>query len=133
MFSLHPQLEKDTFHVTDLSLCRVLLMNNHLFPWIILVPQVEEVTEIIDLSVIDRHRLMDEIAKASQVMQAVYKPKKLNVAALGNIVPQLHVHVIARAETDAAWPNPVWGGPSEYYGDPEPAIVKLRGVFNDPG
>src|SRR5579871_4802694 len=103
VFALHPDLERDTFFVADLALCRALLMNNRLFPWLVLVPRVINMREIMDLSDADRHRLMDEIAHASRVMMSVFSPDKLNVAALGNQVPQLHVHVIARFTADAAW------------------------------
>src|SRR5215469_12081697 len=108
MFALHPQLACDTFFITDLKLCRVLLMNNGLFPWLILVPKVDGIKELIDLSDTDRHVLMDEISLASEIMKALFSPDKLNIAALGNQVPQLHVHIIARFTHDSAWPNPVW-------------------------
>lgn len=108
MFTLHPRLEADTLPVAELTLSRVLLMNQRHFPWIILVPRVSNAREIIDLSAAQQATLMQEMALASRVMQAEFSPHKLNVAALGNMVPQLHVHIIARFETDAAWPNPVW-------------------------
>lgn len=115
MFQLHPQLIRDTVFVGDLPLCRVLLMNNRLFPWLILVPRLENASEIIDLSSAERHLLMDEIGLVSEQVKYLYQPDKLNVAALGNQVPQLHVHVIARYRTDPAWPNPVWGNGTEAY------------------
>ena len=96
MFNLHPQLERDTLPIADLPLCHAVLMNNALFPWLILVPRVPEAREIIDLEAAQRHLLMDEIARVSQAMRGLFRPDKLNVAALGNQVPQLHVHVIAR-------------------------------------
>ena len=132
MFSLHPQLERDTFFVTDIGLCRVLLMNNSLFPWLILVPRTENAREIIDLPKKQRHMLVDEIAWASQVLKTLFSPDKINVAALGNQVPQLHVHVIARFASDAAWPQPVWGKGGKPYDDPKPRIEKLRGLFIKP-
>lgn len=101
-------------------------MNNRLFPWIILVPRVEGAREIIDLSIEERYVLMDEIAYACEAMRAIFIPEKLNVAALGNQVPQLHVHVIARFAADAAWPNPVWQKGSEPYVNPEDTIRPLR-------
>lgn len=121
MFTLHPQLAKDTVFIAALRLCDALLMNNALFPWMILVPRCENASEIIDLSEGDRITLMEEIAVSSRAMKAVFKPKKLNVAALGNQVPQLHIHVIARYENDAAWPNPVWGKGSQRYHPEESA------------
>jgi len=129
MFTLHPQLERDTFPVTDLPLSRVLLMNNRLFPWLILVPRVQMAREIIDLDEGQRHRLMDEIACACNAMRVVFSPDKLNVAALGNQVPQLHVHVIARFSHDAAWPNPVWGKASESFDEPGPLVEKLKAAL----
>ena len=108
-FALHPTLARDTVEVTRLSLCRVLLMNDRRFPWLILVPERASVSEIIDLAPPDRHLLTDEIGQVSSALKAIYKPDKLNVAALGNMVAQLHVHVIARFHSDAAWPRPVWG------------------------
>jgi len=124
-FALHPQLEKDTFAIGDLPLCRALLMNNALFPWLILVPRVSEAREILDLEAPRRHQLMDEIAQTSEVMQKLFRPDKLNVAALGNQVPQLHVHLIARFTADTAWPAPVWGGGHAPYPDPQPLIGQL--------
>ncbi len=126
MFSLHPQLESDTLPVTDLGLCRVLLMDNALFPWLILVPRREQAREIIDLTPGQRHLLMDEIAHISEAMQELFRPDKINVAALGNQVPQLHIHVIARFTADSAWPYPVWGKGAEPYGNPQPVLQRLK-------
>lgn len=117
MFKLHPQLEKDTLFLGDLPLSRVLLMNTRHFPWVILVPRLVEAKELTDISGIDRSLLMEEIAAVMGHLQLFLKPDKMNMAALGNQVPQLHVHIIARFNTDRAWPNPVWGTPSEPYGD----------------
>ncbi|MBI2397589.1 MAG: dienelactone hydrolase family protein [Xanthomonadales bacterium] len=108
-FRLHPTLAADCLEVADLPLCRVLLMNDARYPWLILVPRVKDAREIIDLSRDDQHRLSDEIAQLGGVLQSICEPTKLNIAALGNRVPQLHVHVIARFDSDAAWPDPVWG------------------------
>lgn len=114
-FSLHPQLAADTFPVVSLPLSDVLLMDNSLFPWVILVPRAENASEIIDLAARQRVQLMDEIALISEALKAAFAPDKLNVAALGNQVPQLHIHIIARFKEDDAWPNPVWGrGRSPY-------------------
>ena len=125
-FTLHPQLERDTFPIGELPLCRALLVNNALFPWLILVPRIGNAHEIIDLAPSDQHRLMDEIALISNVVQVTFKAEKLNIAALGNQVPQLHVHVIARFAKDAAWPNPVWGVKGEPYADAGPLLRQLR-------
>ena len=114
-FTLHSQLAADTFPIVSLPLSDVLLMDNSLFPWLILVPRVEGASEIIDLSPRQRAQLMDEIALISEALKGAFTPDKLNVAALGNQVPQLHVHLIARFKEDDAWPNPVWGrGRSNY-------------------
>lgn len=116
---LHSTLAKDTFAVTDYPLCEIRLMDNRLFPWLILVPKREGAREWIDLSREDQHQLSDEIAICSHLFQALTTPDKLNIAALGNQVPQLHIHLIGRYKTDTAWPNPVWGAPREYYADEE--------------
>jgi diadenosine tetraphosphate (Ap4A) HIT family hydrolase len=111
-FALHPTLARDTVEVARLPLCRVLLMNDRRFPWLILVPERGErdsVREIHELSAADRAELIEEIARASEVLKRLFQPDKLNVGALGNIVPQLHVHIVARTATDPAWPGPVWG------------------------
>jgi diadenosine tetraphosphate (Ap4A) HIT family hydrolase len=108
-FSLDSRLAADTLAICDLSLSTVRLMNDSRFPWLILVPRRDHASEITDLEPADRVRLWDEVAHISRALADIAKPKKLNVAAIGNIVAQLHVHVIARHETDAAWPRPVWG------------------------
>ncbi|MBK6727694.1 MAG: dienelactone hydrolase family protein [Xanthomonadales bacterium] len=125
-FQLHSTLAADCVEVGELPLCRVLLMNDARYPWLILVPRVREAREIIDLSRDDQHRLSDEIALLSGVLQSICEPAKLNVAALGNRVPQLHVHVIARFENDAAWPDPVWGrgAPAAYAEGPLKMLLK---------
>ncbi len=108
-FDLHPQLAADGLFLTDWPLCRVLRMNDRTYPWLILVPRRDGVREIIDLATEDQQRLMQEIARASEALKALRRPHKINVAALGNMVPQLHVHVIGRDQGDPAWPKPVWG------------------------
>lgn len=108
-FTLDPRLRADTAAIGDLALCSVLLMEDARFPWLILVPRRDGLSEITDLSPDDSSTLMEEIRLATGVMQALSKPDKVNVAALGNVVAQLHVHVIGRFHSDPAWPNPVWG------------------------
>lgn len=116
MFSLNERLQADTRPVIDLGLCRVLLMNNRLWPWLILVPMREGAVEIHRLEEVDQATLMREIAQASRVVERLFAPDKMNVGALGNMVPQLHVHVIGRTRGDPAWPGPVWGaGHTESY------------------
>jgi diadenosine tetraphosphate (Ap4A) HIT family hydrolase len=108
-WSLHPQLAKDTINIGDLPLCRVLVIDDANYPWLLLVPRRPEVTEIIDLDEVEQAQLMTEVARVGRALKAVTQCAKLNIAALGNVVPQLHVHVIARRTSDAAWPRPVWG------------------------
>ncbi|MGE0847411.1 MAG: HIT domain-containing protein [Flavobacteriaceae bacterium] len=108
-FQLDAKLAADTIPVAELTLCTAVLMNDSRFPWLILVPRRPGLAEIIDLGEADRAALLDEIALASRALRALHPGCKLNVAALGNVVSQLHVHVIARHAGDAAWPKPVWG------------------------
>ncbi|MDP4003232.1 HIT domain-containing protein [Methylobacterium sp. NEAU K] len=108
-FALDPRLAADTVEVGDLALCRVLLMDDARFPWLILVPRRPDVSEITDLAEADSAALWQEIRLATGVMQGLSKPDKINVAALGNVVAQLHVHVVGRFRSDPAWPGPVWG------------------------
>jgi diadenosine tetraphosphate (Ap4A) HIT family hydrolase len=109
VWSLHPQLAQDTVPVGDLPLSRVLLANDANYPWLILVPRRAGLVEIIDLADSHRLELMDEIADVARALKSITECEKLNIAALGNQVAQLHVHVIARRHSDAAWPKPVWG------------------------
>ena len=108
-FKLDPRLAADTQLVGDLELSRVLLMNDARFPWLILVPRIAGARELIDLDEGDQRSLLGEISAVGRAFEALLRPDKLNIAALGNVVPQLHVHLIARYTTDAAWPQPVWG------------------------
>jgi diadenosine tetraphosphate (Ap4A) HIT family hydrolase len=108
-WTLHPQLEGDASTIGDLPLSRLLLANDANFPWLLLVPRRASASEIIDLTQSEQIALTAEIASVSRALRAVTSCDKLNVAALGNVVPQLHVHVIARRRDDPAWPKPVWG------------------------
>lgn len=108
-FLLHPQLLTDSHPVCELALCSVRLIDDARFPWLILVPRQPFLREIMDLAAEDQLTLLKEVNRAGRVLQRLYPADKLNIAALGNIVPQLHVHVIARRRDDAAWPRPVWG------------------------
>lgn len=115
-FELDPRLKNDTQHVQSLSLCDVLLMDDARFAWLVLVPRHAQLSEIADLSLDAQAMLWREVHIASQALQDVAPCDKLNIGALGNIVRQLHVHVVARREGDAAWPGPVWGsGKAEPY------------------
>lgn len=108
-FTLHPRLAADTHVIGDMRLCRVLLMNDARFPWLILVPRRSNLHELTDLSVEDRLLLFEEIAKTSDALRKICVPDRINVAAIGNVVNQLHVHVVARTMSDPAWPGTVWG------------------------
>lgn len=108
-FALHPRLAADTFTLGDLPLCRLLLMNDAQYPWCILVPRRDNAREIYRLDEADQLQLLRESAQLSRALMAAFAGHKLNVAALGNVVPQLHLHHIARYPGDPAWPGPVWG------------------------
>ena len=128
VFMLDERLAADTHLVGDFELSRVLLMDDARFPWLILVPRHPNVRELIELPRDEQHELLDEINRCSHVLHALFKPDKLNVAALGNQVPQLHVHVIARRKSDAAWPRPVWGVVPALDYDPK-TLQTLRDTF----
>jgi len=131
-FELHERLQQDTLEVGRLELCRVLLMNNRCFPWLILVPEVANIREIHDLSDAQQVQLIRESSRVGQALMTQFQGDKLNVAALGNMVPQLHVHHIVRFQGDPAWPAPVWGTPfNEPYQSAEAAerLAQLRQVL----
>ncbi|MFT7526322.1 MAG: diadenosine tetraphosphate (Ap4A) HIT family hydrolase [Arenicella sp.] len=109
MFKLHPQLKMDTFRIGDLPLCEVLLMNESQFPWLILVPRKENISELYQLPKIEIRQANIESLEISRLMMQFFVGDKLNVAALGNLVPQLHIHHIVRNRDDSVWPQPVWG------------------------
>ena len=135
-FALHAQLQRDTVAVGDLALSRVLLANDANFPWLILVPRRPGLVELIDLEENEQMQLMTEIASTARALKAATGCDKLNIAALGNIVPQLHVHVIARRHDDAAWPKPVWGmvAPTAYAAAARERLVAMirRGLQIEP-
>lgn len=108
-FELHPQLAADTVSVAHWPLCEVLLLNDANYPWLVLVPARPDLRDFHDLSPDDMVAAGREISRASEALVDLFAPDKINVAALGNMVPQLHIHVVARFTTDAAWPNPIWG------------------------
>jgi diadenosine tetraphosphate (Ap4A) HIT family hydrolase len=133
MFTLHPQLEADTAVVGDLPVCRVLLNRQFSqYPWLILVPQRTGCREWTDLVEQDYLPVMEEIRHVHDTLKDLVKADKMNVAALGNMVPQLHIHVIARFKTDAAWPKPVWGAtePQPYADGGLEMVAKLREVLD---
>jgi diadenosine tetraphosphate (Ap4A) HIT family hydrolase len=108
-WTLHPQLDRDTLALGDLPLSRVLVVNDGNWPWLMLVPRRAGISEVIDLEEVEQAQLMTEITRVSRAVKAVTGCDKLNIAALGNVVPQLHIHVIARRKGDTGWPRPVWG------------------------
>jgi diadenosine tetraphosphate (Ap4A) HIT family hydrolase len=131
-FALHPDLVRDTAEVTRLALCRVGLMNDCTYPWLVLSPTLPGLRDFHDVPAAHHGALMDDIGRASRALQKLYAPDKINVAALGNATPQLHIHVIARFAGDPAWAKPVWGivPPKPYV----PAalgetIAKIRGAL----
>jgi diadenosine tetraphosphate (Ap4A) HIT family hydrolase len=123
-WSLHPHLARDTAPAGDLTLCRVLAMNDSTYPWVLLVPRQADAVEIIDLDETQRTQLMAEIAQVAHALKRISGCDKLNVAAIGNMVPQLHVHVVARRIGDPAWPKPVWGA-----APPQPYPAGALGAF----
>ncbi len=110
-FTLHPQLAKDTLSVCTLKLCEVRIHKNSEVPWFILIPQVPDMVELTDLEAGQRSELYQEIELISELVKKRFAPHKINLGALGNIVPQFHFHVIARYRGDKGWPGPIWGKP----------------------
>lgn len=109
MFALDPRLQQDTLPIGDFPLCRLLLSNDSNYPWFILVPRREAISEIFQLDVADQQLLWQETTALAQWLKDSFDADKMNVATLGNVVSQLHMHVIVRKRDDAAWPAPVWG------------------------
>ena len=126
MFELDQRLENDTLLVGDFDLCRVLLMNDAAYPWIILVPRLPQITEIFELTDQQQLQLMQESNFVLQAMNRHFQADKMNVAALGNVVAQLHVHHIARFTDDQAWPAPVWGKFAAQAYESQPAELLLQ-------
>ena len=123
-FSLHPRLEADTIAIGKLPLCALRLMNDARFPWIILVPRREDLREIFDLGAAERGLLIEEVAATAQALQDATGAAKMNVGAIGNLVPQLHLHVVARFDHDPAWPAPVWGhGQARPYAEADAGLL----------
>ncbi|MDE3271635.1 HIT domain-containing protein [Pseudoalteromonas sp. G4] len=129
MFELAKELQRDCIEIADWSLCKVLLMNDSQYPWFILVPKVEGARDIIDLNDEEQNELQHESRQLQHLIRDVFSPYKLNVAALGNVVEQLHIHHIARYQNDVAWPKPVWGTfPAKPYRNEQ--LLKLIEQFN---
>ena len=128
-FALDPRLTADTHAIGALPFSELLLMDDARYPWVILVPRIAGARELIDLDEGDQRLLLGEIDRVARALESLLNPDKLNIATLGNVVAQLHVHVIARFTSDAAWPKPVWGhGERVAYGERERAarIAALR-------
>jgi len=125
-FELHPQLAADTHPLASFALCELRLMDDANYPWLVLVPRVANARELTDLDSGQRHALADDVDRASRLLLDAFQPFKLNVAAIGNVVPQLHVHVIARFENDPAWPAPVWGRVTAQSYSPEMLVERVN-------
>jgi diadenosine tetraphosphate (Ap4A) HIT family hydrolase len=127
MFELHPRLKEDCIAIGRFPLCRVLLMNDSSYPWFVLVPERADIREVHELPDADQIRLIGESSLLSRWLAESFNADKINVASLGNMVPQLHWHVVVRHTTDPAWPGPVWGkGPAKPYSSGDIAAVKGR-------
>ena len=134
MFTLDPRLEKESLLIGEFELSRVLLMNDARYPWVILVPRVTGLTEVFDLTIEQQQQLMIESNGVASRLNTLVQADKMNVAALGNVVSQLHVHHVARFIQDDSWPAPVWGkGESIPYSKQESdaVIEQLKSVFKD--
>ena len=132
MFALHPQLQADCIPLGRFPLCQLLLLNDANYPWFILVPEREDISEIYQLSAEDQQQLMRESSQLAQRLTERFKADKMNIAALGNVVPQLHLHHIVRYRHDPAWPAPIWGKiPPRPYGAAAVAALKqtLAGIL----
>jgi len=121
-FELDPRLEADTLPLADLPLCRALLMNDARYPWVVLVPRVASVSEVFELSQAEQAQLWQEATQLGAAMKEAFQGDKLNIATLGNVVSQLHIHLVVRYNDDASWPAPVWGN-----GTPEPYELAQQG------
>lgn len=129
-FTVDPELEKNSFFIADLELSKLYLKNDKENPWFVLIPKKTQASELIDLSHEELCLLMEEVTLVSDFLKNFYKPTKLNVGALGNIVRQLHIHVIARYENDRAWPQALWGtAPSLFFEDIE--LENIRSNFQE--
>ncbi len=124
-FQLHDMLIKDCIDIFELPLCKVLLMNDKQYPWFILVPKVSNIVDIYELEWEQQTQFLNESSLLSEVLMGIYKGTKMNVGALGNLCPQLHIHHIVRFQDDVAWPKPIWGLlPPIPYADDEIEKVK---------
>lgn len=127
-FALHPRLSQDSFFVKDLDLCQLRLMNCSEVPWCILVPRINNLVNLTDLSASERHLLFAEIHYISQILHKIYEPHRINTAMIGNIVSQIHWHLVVRYQTDSFWPAPIWGKNFSplHQGDAQDLIQKIQ-------
>jgi diadenosine tetraphosphate (Ap4A) HIT family hydrolase len=137
-FLLHPQLVQDTIELADFPLCKLLLCNDSAYPWFILVPKVANTSEIYQLDWQQQQQLLNESSLLSELLMQVFAGDKMNVAALGNMVEQLHVHHVVRFKTDSQWPKPIWGQQAaKPYSEAEITVLKekllpqLAVIFSD--
>ena len=127
MFALDQRLQQDTLVIGDFPLSRLLLSNDSNYPWFILVPRIDGISEVFQLGVADQQRLWQETTALAQLLNEGLAADKMNIGALGNVVSQLHVHVIVRKRDDAAWPAPVWGKhPAKPYSDAQVEAIRAR-------
>ncbi len=127
-FQLHPRLNQDCYLVGQFALSSLLMMNDSQFPWFILVPGRADITEIYQLAEADRQLLLAESCVLAEKLQDIYRPDKLNIATIGNLVPQLHVHHVARYQNDKVWPAPIWGKLPALPYTPEQAGSRIAGM-----
>ncbi|MQT41256.1 MULTISPECIES: HIT domain-containing protein [unclassified Pseudomonas] len=133
MFILDTRLQEDTWLIGDFPLCRLLLSNDSNYPWFILVPRREGISELFQLDDVDQPLMWAETTALAGVLKELFTADKMNVATLGNVVSQLHMHVIARYASDAAWPGPVWGKhPAKPYSEADVQVIrdKLKAVLD---
>jgi diadenosine tetraphosphate (Ap4A) HIT family hydrolase len=127
IFTLHQQLAKDGIELADFPLCKLLLCNDSAYPWFILVPKVADISEIYQLDWQQQQQLLNESSLLSELLMQVFAGDKMNVAALGNVVEQLHVHHVVRFKSDAQWPKPIWGQQAlTPYSDEEVTALKAK-------
>lgn len=128
VFSVDPELEKDSYLIAELELSNLYVKNDKENPWFVLVPRKFRAFELIDLNNEEQCLLMEEVSSVSEFLKFYYKPSKINIGALGNIVRQLHIHVIARFENDRAWPRAIWGTTPEFFFD-EVELENIKSNF----
>ena len=131
MFKINNKFLKSSYHIADLKLCSVRLNDNSKFPWLILIPKRKNITDISELNSKDQILLMKDIVSASRLMKKLFKTSKLNIEKIGNIVPQLHVHIISRKKTDSSWPLSVWVVKGKKYSakNLKDVLNKIRAAF----